>query len=368
MEEYIRKQISRGYRNKAFIALIICVITLWFIFNSFQAGIFDYKKIIKNDDVEMNLNAQGIKYIKIDTTNLYFTGFYYTLDGRDKAAYYIADLKDRYILVLMPVDAQEKIENYTLKGKLREQDNIDKQVIDELREYYIENHEWEEDTIELEFPKDFIVESLEYESGHLTSFYIQMAGVIILLIFILYCAVFALDPKIHKKYKSLEKYGDIDKVEEDVARDLESDIKYYDTKNLKIMQKYVIERSMFGIKLYRTQDIMWIYKLITTHRTNGIPTGKTYALEIKFSNKADRLGINVRNETVADAQINDFMKKLPNIFYGYSVDLASKYVKDFEGFKKMWQEYKNREDYQEEIYQNDEENIDKEDGIIEENN
>jgi hypothetical protein len=75
---------------------------------------------------------------------------------------------------------------------------------------------------------------------------------------------------------------------------------------------------------------MWLYKKVTQHRTNGIPTGKTYAALIW-----DRYGTCITfagKEKVVDQALGDILGRSPGAVAGYSSDIEKMYKANRQGF------------------------------------
>ena len=61
-------------------------------------------------------------------------------------------------------------------------------------------------------------------------------------------------------------------------------------KQTKISDNWLLQKSSFGLEIKKMVDIIWIYFQVTSHRTNGIPTGKTYTT-ICFDRHGEKLEI-----------------------------------------------------------------------------
>lgn len=86
-----------------------------------------------------------------------------------------------------------------------------------------------------------------------------------------------------------------------------------------------------GFYLDIPDHVVWMYKRITSHRYNGIPTGKTYGVNISFADHKQR-EITVKNEQQADEVIQALANYCPRAIAGYSKDLDSLYQKNYAQF------------------------------------
>lgn len=323
MDNYIKKHFKKIFRNKAIVSLIILLIFAWFLYLNISSGVLDYKTISSSADIEKDMGFNNTKYVKFEKARISFTGYTYQSDGKDKGKYFVVQLEDRIVLALFPMDTPTGLKITDFKGKIRETDSVDKSVISKLYEQNI--------------PRDYTIDNLNYKPSYLIAFYFEVAGAVVALGFVIRYLLLATNPQKHKKFKELEKYGDIDILLENIDRDMESDIRYYDTKTVKITKNHIIETTLFGLNIFKVDEIMWMYKVITRHRTNGIPSGKTYSIEIKFSDPKKRFGISMPNENKTDETLEQLHKYMPNVIYGYSEELFNLYINNFENFKSIWQ-------------------------------
>ena len=89
-----------------------------------------------------------------------------------------------------------------------------------------------------------------------------------------------------------------------------------------------------GYYLDLPDHVVWMYKRITSHRYNGIPTGKTYGVNISFADHKQR-EITVKNEQQADEVIQALSSYCPRAIAGYSKDLDNLYQKNYNQFLEL---------------------------------
>lgn len=85
-------------------------------------------------------------------------------------------------------------------------------------------------------------------------------------------------------------------------------------------------------KLLQASSLVWAYQQTTQHRTNGIPTGKSYSLQLYLDN-GQLLAIGMK-EKQAQEVLAAFVEHYPTMFVGFSKERAAMYKKDLEGFCK----------------------------------
>ncbi len=74
--------------------------------------------------------------------------------------------------------------------------------------------------------------------------------------------------------------------------------------------------------------IMWAYQSTTTHRTNGIKTGTTYAVTVFAEGYKSSIDISVANEAGAQEILQKFNTSFPWIIVGYSDELKALFNRD----------------------------------------
>ena len=80
--------------------------------------------------------------------------------------------------------------------------------------------------------------------------------------------------------------------------------------------------------------LVWAYQNTTTHRTNGIKTGTTYAVVLSTMDKKS-VNISVKNENTALSVLQDIKQNMPWVVVGYSDELKHMYQRDFANFLEL---------------------------------
>ena len=88
--------------------------------------------------------------------------------------------------------------------------------------------------------------------------------------------------------------------------------------------------------LLRPWDVAWAYQSTTQHRTNGIPTGKTYAAVLRtMDGKQYTLGM---KETEVQTLLETMASTLPGVVLGYDKELERLYKENRNAFRQRWEE------------------------------
>ena len=131
--------------------------------------------------------------------------------------------------------------------------------------------------------------------------------------------------QLHPIVKKLTSHGDAEYVSQQIEQELNrpSVISHGQTK---ISDRWMLQKSTFGLKITKLVDIIWIYFQVTSHRVNGIPTGKTYTTICydRDGNKVEMPGAELQVMELA-TQIH---ARVPWAIIGYSDEIKLAWEKD----------------------------------------
>ena len=140
--------------------------------------------------------------------------------------------------------------------------------------------------------------------------------------------------KMKKFNKDLEDYGF-------TAASLEAD--YQSAKNnpnklcgiLAVGQHALYYMDGAHPRMVPTTKLLWAYPNITQHRTYGIPTGKTYSVQVYAEGRGNFVAIGAKNEANAKEILEYLVSRYPWMVVGYSAELSGLYAKDLAAFKSL---------------------------------
>jgi hypothetical protein len=117
--------------------------------------------------------------------------------------------------------------------------------------------------------------------------------------------------------KSISRYGSL----VDTAQKFDLELRGNTLKFGKaiLTTSWVILPSAFGLAVCHIPDLVWAYKKVTKHRTNFIPTGKTYAL-IMYDRYGKPLQAAAKQKKV-DEMLAVLVERAPWAIFGYSDEL-----------------------------------------------
>jgi hypothetical protein len=133
----------------------------------------------------------------------------------------------------------------------------------------------------------------------------------------------------HPLVARLKPYGDFAAVEASVNQDLATKDAVR-SGNTRIMDNWLLRTNRFSLNLIPLSDIAWAYSKVTQHRTNGIPTGKTFSAVINSQNQPE-LEI-VLKKKQAEPFLEALHERAPWAVYGFTEDLKASWQKDRNGF------------------------------------
>jgi hypothetical protein len=130
-----------------------------------------------------------------------------------------------------------------------------------------------------------------------------------------------LDPSQHPAMKALARFGDAETVIREIDADYAAPHEQLG-KDIHFTSRWFIS-TIGALDAAPYRDILWCHKQVTQHRTNGIPTHKTYAAYI-FDRYGKRLTIGGKDEFVNQV-LQGVAKCVPGVAVGYSVELEKLY-------------------------------------------
>lgn len=106
---------------------------------------------------------------------------------------------------------------------------------------------------------------------------------------------------------------------------------------VRMNREYVFFQNGAESILLRPWDIAWAYQSTTQHRTNGIPTGKTFAAILRtVDGKEYNLSM---SEAEVKALLEAIATTLPGTVVGYDKSLEKLYKENRDAFRQRWTEY-----------------------------
>ena len=126
-------------------------------------------------------------------------------------------------------------------------------------------------------------------------------------------------------WKHLAVYGNAEQLSQQIEAELQTGmIRKYG--KLQIAQQWMVRRKTFSTWVSPVGDLVWIYKKVTKHSVNFIPTGKTYSV-VLVGRHRQRIEEQMK-EKAADEMLADLTARVPWAIFGFDQNLDRAWRKD----------------------------------------
>lgn len=131
------------------------------------------------------------------------------------------------------------------------------------------------------------------------------------------------NPQLHPLMRGLERFGDPRAIAAHIDHEVKSCLPGANLSSVAVTPSWLLSPTFFNVKVMAVKEIVWVYKKVTKHYYNFIPTGKTYATMI-----ADRHGKTLeinsnRSESGTDNVMEQIHQRAPWVIFGFDQGLAS---------------------------------------------
>lgn len=297
------------------LAIAVVIIAGAFAFNSYYNLFTGPYKISQDTLLDItDVNSLKEYYVTVDGDDVIDTGYeqvtrnYGIETGRVK--YSALVIGDKFLLVETPGDPNQK----TYTGSLVPiPSDVMSQVIRD---------------IELEVPQ---------VQGHFLGYMLNagnftlntLVSLVIVVLAFLFCIwglarAFSrmVNPVNHPIMKNLKRFGDPEEVSEQIVSEVGGEHEIIH-RRLHLTRNWIVQKqaSLFGAT--RLKDAMWMYKHVTQHRTNGIPTGKTFSVII-WDRHGGSVTLNGKEKQIEE-MMQAIYRRAPWIITGYTKDIEIAY-------------------------------------------
>ncbi|MGH9774334.1 MAG: DUF6709 family protein [Candidatus Acidiferrales bacterium] len=136
------------------------------------------------------------------------------------------------------------------------------------------------------------------------------------------------DISTHPVVKRVREWGDLVTMSQEIESELQQNVRYR-FGLFSLTDKYVVQQSYFSFNVLRFWDLVWAYKIVTQHRTNFIPTGKTYSAKMVFYGAGTAVQA---NEAKVNEMLGFIATRAPWAIIGFSKELQQQFSKDQKTF------------------------------------
>ncbi len=314
------RQANRNLITLCLIGLVIVVagaaISYRYLLNFFSGPL-----VIPKQDVLRVADADQLTryYVTVNADAAGGTGFdeieHSTRSGSEKvtASFAALRLDRKYLLVKTSGDVKARQQTGALVDI---PDDVQTQVLDAL----------EQEVPELQgMFLPFMLDAGDFRSGGFLG--LAVGGVVALL------CVWGVNraisrnqnPAKHRIMRALERFGPSEQIAEEINMQMSQD--HTKLGKLHLLPRWlVITPGSSAMSATRWDDVVWIYEKVTQHRTNGIPTGKTFEAIIW-----DRHGVSLSaggKQKEVDELLITVHGRVPWVVTGYSPDIDKLWKSD----------------------------------------
>lgn len=137
------------------------------------------------------------------------------------------------------------------------------------------------------------------------------------------------EPQLAPTWKNLGQFGNAEQLSSQIEAELgPGGPRSYG--KLLMSQQWLVRRKLYSTWVSPVADLAWVYKKVTKHSVNFIPTGKTYSV-ILIGRHRQRTEEQMKEKAVNNL-LNDLALRVPWAFFGFNQTLESMWRKDPAGF------------------------------------
>lgn len=133
------------------------------------------------------------------------------------------------------------------------------------------------------------------------------------------------DPSQHPIMRSLARFGDAEQTADQIEGEMNQDHPTIG-KQTHLTRSWLVHRTGVSLQVTRLSDVTWMYKHVTQHRTNFVPTGKTFQAMI-WDRSGTCIGIQGKEKEVL-AIMEAIAQRTPWTIIGYKPELEQAWKKD----------------------------------------
>ncbi len=136
------------------------------------------------------------------------------------------------------------------------------------------------------------------------------------------------NPLNHPIMKGLKRFGDPQATAGQIEMEMVGDP--VTAGKLRFTRSWLFQATNTTFKAMRLNDVMWIHKQVTQRRTNGIPSGKSYAVMI-YDRYGTIMTVPAKDKQV-DEMIQGVVNRAPWVIAGYNLDIQNMWKSNRQNF------------------------------------
>jgi hypothetical protein len=138
----------------------------------------------------------------------------------------------------------------------------------------------------------------------------------------------AAEPQLAPIWRQVSLYGNAEQLSAQIGSELQASSLRYG--GLRLTPSWLVRKRLFSTWISPVQDVVWVYKKVTRHSVNFIPTGKSYAAVIAGGHR-QRVEEKMSQKKV-EALLAEMAARVPWAIYGFNAELDNAWKKDPGGF------------------------------------
>lgn len=263
-EHYITRNIRSFYHRRLFapILYMLLLTALWFIFplsSLLAQNTYDQSASLRT------LYQSGEHYVKLDLTDLTFTGYTSIQFGRTNGYYYFTQRGDQPLIVLLSPSTSEEgipfIESLTVRGRIIKADDAYRTLLDTMADAL----NWTSAGITKELPAHYFSEPAYNPITTTLLFVVYFGtGIYSFLLFVIY-VLYTRFPVLAPACQNLIVFGKPSQMLEEAEEELAT-LPQLATEDMFITEHYFIMTSPYGNAIVPISEMLWIYKHSTLHK------------------------------------------------------------------------------------------------------
>jgi Family of unknown function (DUF6709) len=133
------------------------------------------------------------------------------------------------------------------------------------------------------------------------------------------------EPQLAPVWKSLAAFGNTEQLSQQIEAELQpAMVRKYG--KLQLTSQWMVRRKFFNTWVSPVADVAWVYKKVTKHSVNFIPTGKTYSV-IVVGRHRQRTEEQMKEKAVNEL-LADMAQRVPWALFGFDQNLDKAWRKD----------------------------------------
>ena len=335
---YAKKQVKRIARNIAILSIIFAVL-IGILLVTLSADIPNlygpHTTIASSSELSTLYNSRAT-FVEIQAEDFFDSGYTRNKDNKDINKYYVCYFDEEYIVCKTDIKlTEDSYENYTLTGKIIKPESVDQKAINRTKEDAAES--WGMTSYEagkyfsnymIDTTGSRILEQIICGLGYL----VVAALIFLALSQFRFVAAYTTN-KWYKKLSDLDPTQNADRVNEFVSREYDSGDYVLKMRQTILMRNWILLPKLTRFSVKRSSDLIWVYKTITQHRTNGIPTGKSYSITLRFKDKTT-VSLTSKKKN-SDALLDSIKHSYPHTFVGYTDSMEHLFRQDIDEFVRV---------------------------------